>query len=134
GLLAGLVSAVAGHAVNLFQPAASTQRGGLDPASSGWFWLLAGNLPTLVAFLLFIQGRVLCARAPESSRLRGFALGSVLGTVGALLGWVVLVFGLMLLTADAESNEGMVSLLIGLLGLGLAGLVGEVLFLCHLSR
>jgi hypothetical protein len=138
GLLAGLLGTVAELGENLFHLAAPAKPAGgeqaLDMTSDWWLLLLATSFPTLVWYLLFIQGRLLCARAPASSRLRGFALGSVLAAAVALFGWVMLLFSKMLLAIDKASLEGLICAVVGLAGFGLIGLVGEVLFMCYLSR
>jgi hypothetical protein len=138
GLLAFLLSAVAtlvGSVLHLDVPGKG--KGGepdLGVTGSWALWLIAGNLPTLVGFLLFLHGRLLCARAPASSRCRGFALGSVLATFVALLGLAVFLFAKVFGTVAGGTVEALVMVLLGLGGLGLAGLIGEILFLCFLSR
>jgi hypothetical protein len=138
GLLAFLLSAIAalvGSVLHLDSPEKGA--GGVPNLSvtGNWaLWMISGNLPTLVGFLLFIHARLLCARAPASSRCCGFALESVLATTVALLGWAVFLFADVLNTVGGSSIEVVVIGLLGLVGLGLAGLIGEILFLCFLSR
>src|SRR5262249_29199452 len=77
GLLAFLLSAFAtlvGSVLHLDVPGKG--KGGepdLSVTGSWALWMVAGNLPTLVGFRRFLNGRLPAARAPASSPCRGFS-------------------------------------------------------------